>query len=70
MRRNQKVIKNDNDELTVKNFPKNKRNNQLFNNPNLNHLIILFANEIFDWNLIKVTIVKTVNTLSTNRNIR
>ena len=45
IRKNQKVIKNDNDELIVKNYPKNK-NNQLFNNKNLNHPIVLLSNKI------------------------
>ena len=44
IRRNQKVIKNDNDALKVKNYPK-KINNQVFNNNN--YLIVLVANEIF-----------------------
>ena len=43
IRKNQKVIKNDNDELLVKNYPKN---NRLFNNKNLNHLVVLIVNEI------------------------
>ena len=44
IRRNQKVIKNDNNELIVKNYP--KRNNQLFNNQNLSYLIVLDVNKI------------------------
>ena len=44
IRKNQKVIKNGNDELIVKNYP--KINKQLFNNKNLNHQIVLLANEI------------------------
>ena len=44
IRRNQKVIKNDNDQLVLKNYPK-KKNNQ-FNNVNLNHLIVLLVNKI------------------------
>ena len=46
IRKNQKVIKNDNDELLVKNYPKN---NRLFNNKNLNHLVVIvnpIVNEI------------------------
>ena len=43
IRRNQKVIKNDNDHLVVKNYPKNK---QPKNNKNLNHPIIHPANKI------------------------
>ena len=35
IRKNQKVIKNDNDELIVKIYP--KASNQLFNNQSLNH---------------------------------
>ena len=35
IRKNQKVIKNDTDQLVVKNYPKNK-NNKLFDNKNLN----------------------------------
>ena len=45
IRRNQKVIKNDNDELVVRNYPKNK---QLLNNKNLNHRIVPLVNEIID----------------------
>ena len=44
IRRNQKVIKNDNDELIVENYPKN--NKRLFNNQNINHLIVLVVNKI------------------------
>ena len=43
IRRNQKVIKNDNDQLVVKNYP--KINNQLFNNKNLSHPIVLLVNK-------------------------
>ena len=46
IRRNQKVIKTDDDQLKVKYYPKNKKNNQLFNNPNLIYLIVLPVNEI------------------------
>ena len=34
IRKNQKVIKNDNDQLVVKNYPKNKNKQQKFNLPN------------------------------------
>ena len=44
IRRNQKVIKTDNDQLVVKNYP--KINNQLFNNQI--YQIVHHANEIFD----------------------
>ena len=44
IRKNQKVIKNDNDQLVVKNYPKN--NNRLFNNKNLNYQIVHPANRI------------------------
>ena len=40
IRRNQKVIKNDNEELVVRNYP--KKNNQLFNN----NQIVLVVREI------------------------
>ena len=43
IRKNQKVINNDNDQLIVKNYPKNKKNNQLVNNKNLNHPIVLIV---------------------------
>ena len=43
IRRNQKLIKNDNDQLIVKNYPKNKINNQIFKN---NYQIVLVANKI------------------------
>ena len=45
IRRNQKVIKDDNDELIVKNYPKNK-NNQFNNNKDLNRQIVLVVNKI------------------------
>ena len=45
IRKNQKVIKNDNDELIVKNYPKG--NNQFNNNQNLNHQIVLDVKKIF-----------------------
>ena len=41
--RNQKVIKNDNDDLEVENYPKNK---QPKNQQNLNHLIVLVLSKI------------------------
>ena len=44
IRKNQKVIKNDNDQLIVKNYP--KKNNQLFNNKTLNRPIVLIVNKI------------------------
>ena len=44
IRRNQKVIKNDNDQLVVKNYP--KKNNQLFNNKSLIYQIVLLVNKI------------------------
>ena len=45
VRKNQKVIKNDDDELIVKNYP--KRNNKLSNNnQNLNHQIVLVVREV------------------------
>ena len=44
IRENQKVIKNDNDELIVLNYP---RNNQVNNNKILNHLTVPPANKIF-----------------------
>ena len=65
--KNQKVIKNDNDELIVKKIL--KINNQLFNNQNLSHLIVLVVNEIFGWDLIDATMVEIVNIIPTNNNI-
>ena len=49
-----------------------ERNKPKFNNndPDINHLIFLPANEIFGLNLIKVGIVKFVNLLVTNSNIK
>ena len=44
IRKNQKVIKNYNNQLVVKNYP--KKNNQSFNNEKLNHQIVLLANKI------------------------
>ena len=43
-RRNQKVIRDGNDELVVKNYP--KKINQLFKNKNLNHQKVLLVNKI------------------------
>ena len=40
------VNNNDNDELIVRNSPKSKKNNQLFNNRNSNHLIVRLVNKI------------------------
>ena len=45
IRRNQKVIKNDNDELIVKNYPKNKKKPTI-EQPNFKLLIVLVVNEI------------------------
>ena len=45
-------------------------NNQFKNNQNLSHQIVSAVNEIFGWNLIKDGIVKAVNFLSTNKNIK
>ena len=45
IRKNQKVIKNDNDQLVFKNYP--KINKQIFNNKNFNHHIVLVVNKIF-----------------------
>ena len=48
-----------------------KMNNQIFNNnQNLNHQIVPVGNEIIGWKIIKYGIVKIVNILSTNKNIR
>ena len=43
-KKNQKVIKNDNDELEVRNYP--KKTNRLLNNPKLNHQNVSNVNEI------------------------
>ena len=59
IRRNQKVIKNDNDELIVKNYPKNKQ--PIIQQQNYKPPFVLFVNRTIGWNLIKVTIVKSVN---------
>ena len=67
IRKNQKVIKNNNDELEVENYP--KKNKQL-NIHNLNHQNVLVANEKSGVNFLKVTIVRIVNILLSNRNIR
>ena len=67
VRKIQKVIKNDNDELVGKNYPKKK---QTIQQPKLNHRVVLVVNRIIGWNLIKVTVVKFVNMLSTKRNIK
>ena len=46
IRKNQKVVKNDNDELTVKNCPKNKQPFIQNQQKNLNYLIAHPANKI------------------------
>ena len=46
IRKNQKVIKNDNNELVVENYPKNKQQTTQ-QQPNLNHLIVLDVNKIY-----------------------
>ena len=54
--RNQKDIKNNNDELTLKNYPKNEQpiqRQQKFKPP-----VALLVHEILGWNLIKVSFVK------------
>ena len=43
IRRNEKVIRNNNDELELKNYPKNKNNNRNFKN---NYQIVLVVREI------------------------
>ena len=53
--KNQKVIKNDNDEVTK--------------NVNIHHLIVLHVNKTFGWDLIMVFFVEIANILSTNKNI-
>ena len=70
IRRNQKVIKNDNDQLIVKNYPKNEQpiiQQQKFKPPNCPSCK---QNKILGWNLIKGIIAQTVNILLTNRNIK
>ena len=42
IRRNQKVIKNDNNQLVVRNYPKKNINNQIFNK----YQIVLLVNKI------------------------
>ena len=68
IRKNQKVIKNDNDELIVKNYPKKKQPTQkkqpIYKPPNCPR-----RRRIYGWNLIKDGIVKIVNILLINRNI-
>ena len=46
IRTNQKVIRNDEYQLVVKNYPKKKINNQIFKNKNLIYQIVLVANKI------------------------
>ena len=61
-RRNQEVIKNDNDQLVVKNYPKNKKTVIQNQQQILNHQIAHPANKINGRNFIKDTIVVIVNT--------
>ena len=65
-RKNQKLIRNDKDELIIKNC--SKKNNRLFNNQNLNnHLFVLVVSKIFCFNLQKDVFVKVVSILSRNK---
>ena len=60
IRKNQKIIKKDNNELIVKIYLKNKQSikqQPKFKPPNCPSL-----NKIFDWNLMKDNIVKIANT--------
>ena len=66
IRKNQKVIKINNNELEGKNYP--KRNNQLFKN--LNHPYVLLVSKLFGSKLIKFNIAEIANILLTHRNIR
>ena len=47
-----------------------KKNKQFNNNKILNHHTVLHANKIFGYNMIKVTFVKIVKILSTNKKIQ
>ena len=66
MRKNHKVIKNDNDQLVVENYPKNK-NKQPIIQKQLPNCPSCKKN---GKNLIKDTIAKIVNLILTNKNIR
>ena len=46
IRTNQKVIRNDDNQLIVKNYPKNKNKQPNIQQQNFNHLIVLLANKI------------------------
>ena len=61
IRKNQKVIRNPNDELLVKSYSKKKQSN--FQQPKLNHQIVLGLS------LIRDGIVKIVNILIINRSV-
>ena len=68
IRKNQKVIKNDNDELVVKKYPKNKQ--PIIQERKINLPSCPSFKQKNGQNSIKGTIAKIVNTLSTNKNIR
>ena len=68
IRKNQKVVKISIDEFLVKIIL--KINNQLFNKQNLNRQIVHPVNKIIVHNLIKDGIVRIVNTLLINKNIK
>ena len=68
IRKNQKVIKDNNDQLIVKNYPKNKQSIQQQPKFNLPNCPSCKRNNWLEFD--KVIIAKIVNTLSTNKNIR
>ena len=68
IRKSQKVISINNNELEVKTILNIKK--QLNNNQNINHLIVLVVNKIIGLNFLKLTFVKFVNILSTSKNIK
>ena len=67
-RRNQKIIKNDNDESTVKKIL--KTNIEFNNNLKLLYQIVLLVRGTVGLNLLKFITAKNVIKLSTNKNIK
>ena len=69
IRKNQKVIKNDNDELLIENFPKNKQP-IIHQQPKIKPPICPSCKTQIWLEFDKGYIVKIVNTLSTSKNIK
>ena len=67
-RKIKKIIKNDNNELEVKRYPKKQK--PITKSQKLNFLLVLVVDRTIGLNLLKDTIVQDVNLLLTNKKIR